>query len=503
MKHSNLYKIAGLTLSSLALFSIFNISPVKAMDCGNDPVYTRNLTGQTTIGSRVRSIACMEGSDILTVIPSGTNVHIIAETDGWYKVKVGNKTGWVGSRLIKVSGEATQTSARELVQTRNEVKKQVRTLSGLPIIGISERNFARLQAGNSGLVNRLKNKIVLRVNFHGKAYLVKEGGELKSLTGAEVRAYHKGQKIVKKEVKKVTDKVETTTKLVVRKIIGISESNFEKLKAGNHSLLRHLSDKIILRVQSHGEAYWVNPNGELEYLTKSKIGEYLTKKVIVPVKKEYKKIKNNVKEKIAEHQIPVSGEITLTGQLTDPGKVRLDWEVNDVATPKGFKVVMSREPNPVYPGNKYHYKSSPNTRYDYWSRLSNGVTYHFRVCQYLGGKCGVYSNDIAIKVANNGAFAEGVMPGSINLSVEALEGGKAQINWNLVDMTSPKGFKVVASEQPDPVYPGNDYHYISNPDQTSDTWDDLTSGKTYHFRVCEYLGGFCGTYSPDVSITAK
>ena len=495
MKYQNLYKYAGLTLFTLALLSFSNNSANAALDCGNDPVYTRDLIGQTSVGSRVRSIACMEGSDILTVIPAGTNVHIIAETDGWYKVKVGSKTGWVGARLIRVTGQNNQTDERRLIQTRNIVKKEVQKPQGLPIVGINERNFARLQSGDHALINRLKNKIVLRVHFHGQAYLVNEDGTLKRLTGDEVRAYHKG----KKDHKKIVDKIKKQTKLVVRKIVGISEANFAKLKAGNKSLLHHLSDKIILRVQSHGEAYWVNPNGELRYLTKSKIGEYLTKKITVPVKK----VSNKVKEKVQEHRIPVSGEISLTGQLTDPGKIRLDWSLNGVEVPKGFKVVMSTEPNPVYPGNKYHYKSSPSTRHDYWTRLRDNTTYHFRVCQYLGGKCGVYSNDVAIKVKVNGAFAEGVMPGNINLGVEPLGDGKVSINWDLVNMDSPKGYKVVVSEEPDPVYPGNDYHYISNPEQTSDTWSDLTPGKTYHFRVCEYLGGFCGTYSPDVSVIVK
>jgi hypothetical protein len=70
------------------------------------------------------------------------------------------------------------------------------------------------------------------------------------------------------------------------------------------------------------------------------------------------------------------------------------------------------------------------------------------------------------------------------------------------DMTSEMGFKIVKSTAPNPVYPGNDYHYLSDQNVRSDNWTDLSAG-TYHFRVCEYLGGSCGIYSNDLSLIVQ
>ncbi len=487
MKHYLSLAVFGLALTFLLP------NNAQAADCGNDPVYERDWTGKTTIGSRVRDWACMEGSEILTVLPAGTQVHIIAETDGWYKVNVGDKTGWVGARLIDVTGREGGTASTVTID------KKV-TPTDAKIIGIDEANFTKLKNGDSGLRNRLSGMVVLRVHFHGEAYFVNSDGSLKLLSADEVKAIKSGMAVKDKEekakeVKKEVKEKAVSSEVKIRKIVGIDEANFAKLEAGDLGLRERLSDQIVLRVHYHGKAYWVNPAGGLKFLAKSEVGHYLT---ATPVSKE------NVVEKTQEvtSEPQTSGSITLEGQLTDPGKVKLVWSTSGLDASKGFKVLISESVNPVYPGNKYHYLSNPSVRQDYWSGLANGKTYHFRVCQYLGGKCGVYSNDIAITVATNGAFAENVMPGSIDLSVTPVSGGKAEISWSLTDMTSPKGFKVVIDEEVNPVYPGNEYHYYSDPEKRSDTWTGLQTGQTYHFRVCEYLGGYCGTYSNDVAITA-
>jgi len=62
-------------------------------------------------------------------------------------------------------------------------------------------------------------------------------------------------------------------------------------------------------------------------------------------------------------------------------------------------------------------------------------------------------------------------------------------------MTSDMGFKVVIKDSLNPVYPGDEYHYLANASVRSDVWSNLEVGKTYYFRVCEYLGGKCGVYS--------
>jgi hypothetical protein len=379
----------------------------ESVDCGNDPIYTRDFNAKTTMGARVRSIPCMTGSEILTVLPGGTVVPVIAETDGWYKVKAGDKTGWVGSQLMAKTDQIAQQASED---TAPEIQP---TYKATGLVGISEPNFNRLKAGNRWMVNRMKNKIALRVHARGQAYFVK-------------------------------------------------------------------------------------PNGGLIYLKNAQE----VKKFMHPEEQENKISTPDKTEAAAKPVISTNGSITLTGILSDPGKVKLTWNIDGVDAPLGFKVVISEQANPVYPGNDYHYLSDPAVRQDIWSGLG-AKTYHFRVCQYLGGSCGVYSNDLAIQVATNGAASGVSTSGSISLTVTTVNEGKADLSWKLSDMTSPKGFKVVRSEQVNPVYPGNDYHYLTDPNQISDTWTGLTPGTLYHFRVCEYLGGYCGIYSNDVAVTAK
>ncbi len=75
------------------------------------------------------------------------------------------------------------------------------------------------------------------------------------------------------------------------------------------------------------------------------------------------------------------------------------------------------------------------------------------------------------------------------------------LSWTLSGITAPKGFKLVKSLAAYPAYPGDSAIYL-NPETRSYTWKIL-DGKTWHFRVCVYEGGACGTYSNDLKLTAK
>jgi hypothetical protein len=78
------------------------------------------------------------------------------------------------------------------------------------------------------------------------------------------------------------------------------------------------------------------------------------------------------------------------------------------------------------------------------------------------------------------------------------------IEWK-TEGNSPKGFKVVWSQNENPTYPlrsGDKYHYYSESEKESDTINEAFSGEgTYYVRVCEYLGGECGIYSNQVEVT--
>lgn len=49
--------------------------------------------------------------------------------------------------------------------------------------------------------------------------------------------------------------------------LGITNMDLEKVKAGNLTLINRLKGKILLQVEAHGEAYWIHPaTGEAHYL---------------------------------------------------------------------------------------------------------------------------------------------------------------------------------------------------------------------------------------------
>ncbi len=174
----------------------------------------------------------------------------------------------------------------------------------------------------------------------------------------------------------------------------------------------------------------------------------------------------------------------------------IEWSVDGYSV-KGFKVSWSKNPNPTYPtrsGDKYHYFSSPSQTSDTLTAFNGDGTYYVRVCEYLKGKCGLYSNEVKIILGEVPEVdTESGSIGSITLSVD---GNKAK--WK-TDGYSSKGFKVVWSKNSNPTYPtrsGDKYSYHSDPSSYYSTLTSFDGAGKYYVRVCEYLGdGKCATYS--------
>ena len=87
----------------LSLFALLLLAPQAfAGDCFEDPIYDRDWNAVVTTGMRVRDVACMEGSAVLGTVPVGEVVHVIGETDGWYKVQTKDGIiGWSGQWLLE------------------------------------------------------------------------------------------------------------------------------------------------------------------------------------------------------------------------------------------------------------------------------------------------------------------------------------------------------------------------------------------------------------------
>ena len=208
------------------------------------------------------------------------------------------------------------------------------------------------------------------------------------------------------------------------------------------------------------------------------------------------------------------GPIYLTGEDEN---TTVNWE-SKIDAENGYKLVWSKNSKPEYPtrsGDKYAYYSDPDTDEGEIDAFKGSGTYHVRVCEYLGGKCGTYSNQIKVDLtdasddSNDNDEESGVesitlstYSGSSSLSNALPYTNDYNVQWS-VDGYSSSGFKLVWSKNANPTYPtrdGDKYAYYSSPSQTKGTTTAFDGSGTYYVRVCEYLGGKCGTYSNQIEM---
>ncbi len=92
-------------------------------------------------------------------------------------------------------------------------------------------------------------------------------------------------------------------------------------------------------------------------------------------------------------------------------------------------------------------------------------------------------------------------PSGISLSGTKVSNG-VSFTWNVTGLDVSKGFKIVKSTGNNPVYPGNDYVYLTDANQRNYTWQ-IKDGVTYKFRICQYNGnGACLVYSNQITVQA-
>ena len=94
-----------------------------------------------------------------------------------------------------------------------------------------------------------------------------------------------------------------------------------------------------------------------------------------------------------------ASKITLS--VVDKGDdyVKLKWDISGGKAPNGFKIVKDTKSDPTYPSDDdWEYESDKDARSFKWTKnLKDGKKYYFRVCVYLGGKCGTYSNNVSVE----------------------------------------------------------------------------------------------------------
>lgn len=244
-------------------------------------------------------------------------------------------------------------------------------------------------------------------------------------------------------------------------------------------------------------------------------------------KKYTAKVKAKVNGKYYKNSDPKKfrtnkGSLYLTGEDYD---TTVNWE-STLEAESGYKLVWSQNTKPEYPtrsGDKYKYYSDSDTDEGEIDAFSGAGTYYVRVCEYKGGECGKYSNQIAVELNDDSSddedqddedqendvesitlsAYEGECNNSIKNSVQIQNSNTCyNVQWE-VEGYSANGFKLVWSKNTKPEYPprgGDDYAYYSNPEQEKGKVTISNGTGTYYVRVCEYLGGACGVYSNQITL---
>ena len=140
-------------------------------------------------------------------------------------------------------------------------------------------------------------------------------------------------------------------------------------------------------LQSYQKSIGVAATGEFDHATREKAHGSYCKTVLKSISKSEPK-KDDVKA------VPVGVvrgiSLTVTNGVAH-------WKTDGYSA-QGFKVVWSKNAGPTYPlreGDRYAYQSDPTATESKLEAFSGEGMYSVRVCEYLGGKCGTYSNEVS------------------------------------------------------------------------------------------------------------
>ena len=108
-------------------------------------------------------------------------------------------------------------------------------------------------------------------------------------------------------------------------------------------------------------------------------------------------VKNDIKKDEKKYENPVSKVSSIVAYASGS---HITWSTVG-NSPQGFKVVWSKNVGPTYPTreeDKYNFHPEPSTSSSNIDAFKGAGTYYVRVCEYLGGACGVYSNELTVQL---------------------------------------------------------------------------------------------------------
>lgn len=147
-------------------------------------------------------------------------------------------------------------------------------------------------------------------------------------------------------------------------------------------------------VERFQEKYGIESVGEVGPQTRAKINSMMDAKSY-----KYKSYVEKSSSKSIDKTVEIDSEVASI-DLEYLGDGEITWDVDGVSS-QGFKIVWSMNENPTYPtrsGDKYIYLSDKNAAETTVYAFDEDGTYYVRVCEYLGGKCGEYSNEIEVEL---------------------------------------------------------------------------------------------------------
>lgn len=194
------------------------------------------------------------------------------------------------------------------------------------------------------------------------------------------------------------------TCIVTNKFLSLGDGDDESIKTDVKSVQNFLSEKGYFKYTTTGyfgkitmtamktfqKENGLAQSGELDDATRAKIKTFNCMKVYYK-DAEVKKVETKTEANIST--------VTSISLSADGSKVK--WVTSGISK-NGFKVVWSKNQTPTYPnrdGDQYQYFTEPTkTTSDTLGAFNGSGTYYVRVCEYLGGACGVYSNEVTVSL---------------------------------------------------------------------------------------------------------
>ncbi len=205
-------------------------APVLAGDCYVDPVYHYSGTGSIKSGVFLRDHACMTGSSILATVPSGAAIEVLGFTDGWYAISWNGARGWVGMQFVE-----TGSAEKNGYVTDYDGYMSLNPSKGQSAPAPTPK--APVSTSDASMLSRVSGYILLQTQSHGEAWYVHP------VLGK--RYYMKDG---------------ATAYQMMRSFgLGVSETDYASMAAGNTTLKAKLRGRIVLRAQAKGEAYYIHP----------------------------------------------------------------------------------------------------------------------------------------------------------------------------------------------------------------------------------------------------